>query len=68
MPNIYTENEVKIWERLFEEIGSFYGVEIFLKENGNGSGPGYQTIRENVWYSQPNDGSRLNRFAPQHIM
>ena len=48
MPNIYAENDVKIWEKLFEEIGSFYGVEIFLKEKGSGSGPGYQTIKNRI--------------------
>ncbi len=40
---IYTEDNVNEWVLLFEKIGSFYGVEKFLKDR-NGQGPGNDTI------------------------
>jgi len=44
---IYSEEDVKLWENLFERIGSFYGVDKFLKKK-YGQGPDSYTIQVRI--------------------
>ena len=40
----YSVEDLQEWEVLYENIGSFRGVEAFIKEGNNGKGPYYYTI------------------------
>lgn len=58
---IYSEEDVELWKKLYETIGSFYGVDKFLKKK-YGQGPDHSTIQVRLQQKFERENRDFNKW------